>query len=183
MGTGFFLWGCREGGGEEGGVVKAAEGGKGERTPSEASGGRIEVVPLFHAETSGYRQEGHQVIADVEAWRQFWSLHTANRLPPEPLPEVDFAHQVVLVASRGEKPTSGYDVGIVSVDPTPDQGLKVRIRHGSPAPEAILAHAITAPITAVKVTRPRGRVEFVVEEGTGQAGPPPPLPGPPSSGH
>ena len=54
------------------------------------------------------------IKAEVE-WSDFWNVHTGGMLPQPPAPEVNFHHDMVLVAIAGTRATTGYSISFESL--------------------------------------------------------------------
>jgi hypothetical protein len=68
---------------------------------------RIEFSEVYHSVTQGPHKPVQAVIRDQEELQKL--------LPGIPVPAVDFADYQLIVIAIGDKPTSGYDVRIMSV--------------------------------------------------------------------
>ena len=103
------------------------------------------------------------MIRDSANWDAWWHAHVANVTPAPSTPKVDFASQMVLAVTMGERPTGGYAVAISDVtygaggDP-----LLVVVRETAPLKDAIVTQALTAPYHFVTVPRWSGTVQFGV---------------------
>jgi hypothetical protein len=68
--------------------------------------------------------EQYAVIRTQEAWTELWSIN--SKLPnAPPIPKIDFKHFVLLIASTGVKPSSGYKIIFDSVDTAPAPSKKM----------------------------------------------------------
>jgi hypothetical protein len=47
------------------------------------------------------------IIRDPDAWKAFWSIHTAGIIPPPPPPPIDFLRQVVIATIQGIQTSGG----------------------------------------------------------------------------
>lgn len=108
-----------------------------------------EVVQLFH---TGLEERQRTVIRDAAAWAALWNEITAPYQPRPALPAVDFATEMVIVASMGTRPTGGYAITIDGVYDA-DGKLYVAVRETSPGAGCMLTQALTSPMTAVRVPR------------------------------
>lgn len=121
----------------------------------------VDTVTLVETQRSGVGDEARRVIESPTEWEALWREHAAGRLPPEPLPQVDFGRRVVLVAALGRKPTGGFGIEIAGVEPTPGGGLEVRVVTRVPPEGAVTAAVMASPLVAVSVPRPSGPVRWV----------------------
>ena len=111
---------------------------------------------------SGIQEPRQEVITDRKNWEQFWSKHSRLTKPAAPLPEIDFAKQMVVAVTMGMKRTGGYSVEIMSVTPG-DGKLRITIKQGSPPPGAITIQSLTAPFHFVAAPKSDLKPEFIVE--------------------
>lgn len=110
---------------------------------------------------SGIRDQRALVIRDWAIWDALWKEHTAGRLPPPPLPTVDFSREMVVAFFLGEKPTSGYAVEIREVLLT-EAELRVRVEVTVPQKGAIVLQILTQPFHIICLPQHEGPVRFEV---------------------
>jgi hypothetical protein len=67
---------------------------------------------VLRSTESGIRSARDQVIRDSVTWGVLWDELHIDSDPKPPLPEVDFTHQMVVVAAMGEEPTSQFNIEI-----------------------------------------------------------------------
>jgi len=80
----------------------------------ESVGEAIEFVRNFPPATSGGIREPMQVVLkDPKALADLWEKANAHLAPLPAPPKVDFAKEMVALASLGLKPTAGYAIEIV----------------------------------------------------------------------
>ena len=109
---------------------------------------------------SGIADRRRLLIEDREAWFRFWAELQAKVTPvPEP-PAVDFSTHVVIGATMGERATGGYSIRIDDISRAGER-TRVVVVETAPGPTCATTQALTAPATAVTVSRPAGTVEFV----------------------
>ena len=118
---------------------------------------RPEPVPLTY--TSGLSEPQELVVRDAAAWAQVWEAIWRNHSPRPPLPDVDFAKEMVVVAALGARPTGGYSVFVDSASSAPG-AVSIRIRTVSPGRECAVTLAVTQPVDAARVARRDGPVVF-----------------------
>lgn len=131
-----------------------------EPPPSENQALSFEVIPEVHGtQISSIRDRRRTVIRTAKEWQEFWDEFTAATIPPPELPAIDFAARMVIVAAMGERTTGGYSIAIEDVTEG-DDGVTARVVETSPGASCLLSQVITAPVTAVSVTRREGSVTF-----------------------
>jgi hypothetical protein len=102
------------------------------------------------------------VIRDSTAWKDFWAQANAQVEPAPPLPAVNFADSMLLVATLGTRSSGGHSVSIDSV--ARGTTLRVFVTAVSPGSDCVTTMAITWPVQVVRVARFDGSVEFVEAE-------------------
>ena len=100
------------------------------------------------------------VLTDAAAWARLWGEATAGYHPRPPVPAVDFAADVVVVAAMGTRASGGYSIHIDRAYEA-DGRLHVVVREVTPGPRCATTAALTAPLTAVRVARGEAPVLFV----------------------
>lgn len=114
---------------------------------------------------SGIKEARQEVIQDKAAWEKLWTEHTKTTRNATPVPEVDFAKEMVIVATMGTKHTGGYSVEIVSAEPA-GKKLRVTVKQASPPPGSMAIQALTAPFHFVAAPRSDLAAEFVEGKAT-----------------
>jgi hypothetical protein len=109
---------------------------------------------------SGIKEARKEVVKDKVAWEKLWTEHAKTTRNAAPAPEVDFATDMVIVATMGTKRTGGYSVEIVNAD-IAGKKLVVSVKETSPKPGAMAIQALTAPFHFVTVPKKDLEVEFV----------------------
>jgi hypothetical protein len=103
----------------------------------------------------GYRTRQGQMIAGTDQWTALWQALHLTTIPQPPVPEVDFARQVVLVIFAGEKRGSGYMVFVREIVQTDDAVIvKVAEQRAMPANDSEPQPAYPFQI----VTMPRSKL-------------------------
>ena len=92
----------------------------------------------------------------VAAWAQIFGGPLA--LPP-PLPQVDFANEMIVLVASGSKPTSGFVIAVAAAAGTGDIA-SVTVRSLSPAAGCVTLPAVTEPYDMVRLPR-RDEVRFI----------------------
>ncbi len=121
------------------------------------------VVPtdrLASEQYSGIEQRQRRVIRSESEWSAFWAALYERQTPRPPRPDIDFDDEVAIVAALGERPTAGYAIEIGRVYRTP-AGLVAEVVETAPAPDCVLAQAVTAPVDVVRVPVAGREVRFV----------------------
>jgi protease stability complex PrcB-like protein len=122
------------------------------------SGDRSESVPIDrlrdgdHAYTtySGIANSTSVVVRDSAAWRHLWAELTRPFVPPPPLPPIDFAREMVVVAALGSRPTAGYDI-VIEGAARDSAGLEVAVRRTSPGAGCPVLAVVTQPVDLARV--------------------------------
>ncbi|HEU4508677.1 MAG TPA: hypothetical protein VFR78_10595 [Pyrinomonadaceae bacterium] len=101
------------------------------------------------------------VVRDRDTWVQVWSR--INRPPEPPLPEIDFAREMLVVAAMGWRPSSGYRIIIEKAylhEQYPRLEVVVRSIDNSKCPGLGHFTVITAPIDIVRLPQTDRGVVF-----------------------
>jgi hypothetical protein len=113
---------------------------------------------------SGYAEPTTIVIRDRETWQSVWGrLYDRGSTVP-PLPEIDFSHEIVLLAAAGSRPSSGYDVLITGASEA-DGVVTVEALIRSPAATCGTATVITEPVDLARMPGRNGTVRFHLTAG------------------
>ena len=129
-----------------------------------ASGAAVPVVrlraePYSLTYLSGLDEPRRTVVRDEPAWREAWSGIWRRHSPEPPLPQVDFAREMLVVAALGTRPTTGYSILIDSAF-ADGEGLLVQVRTIAPGPRCGTGQALTQPVDVARVPRTEGAVRF-----------------------
>lgn len=115
---------------------------------------------------SGLASPTRLAIFDAATFAETWGRAFANHDPKPALPQVDFAHEFVVVAAMGVQGTGGYAIE-VSGAATDDVGVVVGVKLTVPGKGCVVTQASTQPTDIVKVKRPSsGTVRVSFEEQT-----------------
>jgi hypothetical protein len=110
---------------------------------------------------SGYQAPARLIIADEQAWAAAWAtIHLGNSEQP-PLPAINFASSVLVLAAMGERPSTGYSVTILEVRASSGT-LNVTVRERSPGSSCFTGAAMTSPVHVVEVPRQGTTGNFTV---------------------
>ena len=126
----------------------------------------FEVIPEVHTTVvSGIVDRRRMVIGSASEWEEFWNEFAGVIVPTPDPPVIDFETRMVIVAAMGARATGGYTIAIDEVSEGED-GVTTRVIETSPGASCLLTQLITAPVTAVSVTRHEGSAVFVEETNT-----------------
>ena len=104
---------------------------------------------------SGIDTPRQVTVKTAAEFATLWKQHAADRK----MPDVDFANNVVVGIFLGSRPTAGYGVEIVSVQPE-SGALVVKYKESRPRPDMITAQMLTSPFHLVAVPKFDGTVRF-----------------------
>jgi hypothetical protein len=121
---------------------------------------RLRAEPFSFTSASGYRAPQRAVIGDSAAWQAAWSTLWAGSTSAPPLPAVDFAREVIVLAALGERPTGGYQILVDSATAGEADGAVVHVRTVSPGARCNVFQALTQPVDVARLPRVRGPVTF-----------------------
>jgi hypothetical protein len=145
-------------------VVVLAGCGDGPVEPRDGQGGVLlqtsQVVNVTDA-WSGYQAATRVVISNADAWATAWATIHAHYTEVPPLPSVDFASSVLVLAAMGPRPTTGHSVTIDEVRAS-DGTLQVNVTERTPGPTCGTGQAITSPVHVVQAPRQGTTASFTV---------------------
>lgn len=134
-----------------------------------AGGAVHEASPSMHlieqGRHSGIRFERMEVIRSDTALQNLWAAHFAPAMPSEPVPDVDFQHDMVIAVYLGQYRTGGYSVTVTSVHKSA-AGIEVGVQRTSPGPGCRRTQMLTQPFVMVKVPRIEGPAHFAMTDKT-----------------
>ncbi len=130
-------------------------------------------LPLARIENSnwgGFDTTATLVIRDAVAWSAFWQRMWGGVNEPPPLPEVDFATDMIVAFASGVQPTLGYDVVLTGAgeDRT---GMWIQALERSPGSNCLEGQVVTHPIDVARVPLRPDPVGFIVTSGVVHCGP------------
>ena len=99
---------------------------------------------------SGVSEAGQIIVRTQAEWNALWQKHSSMESNRSQAPALDFNKEIVTGIFLGQKPTSGYDVEIISMERS-DGTLTVSLREKSPQPGAVLTQAFTQPFHMVRI--------------------------------
>lgn len=121
-----------------------------------------EVVSPY---SGGLAQPEHRVVQSREEWEELWreleprTSRKQGQTLPNPVPDIDFQRNVLIVAAMGTRPNGGYSVEIPSLEESSNR-IVVTVAEKSPGPKCGTAQAITHPIAIVTTARTEKPFEF-----------------------
>ena len=121
---------------------------------------------LVRAHSSAFSEETRQVITDSATLRQVWTAAFAGRDFGVPVPRVDFAREIVIVAGMGARSSGGYAIHVDSVRAM-GNALEIFVRSIWPGPQCKAGPRPTEPVVFVAVPWSGLRREFVESRVTG----------------
>lgn len=131
--------------------------------PAEMQPVRFEPLPDAQAVRfySGMTTRQRLVIRDAATWANVWQQLASPFQPVPPVPAVDFATSLVVVAAMGQKNTGGYAITVDDVRATAGE-VSISVTEQAPGSGCSVIQALTAPVAVVVVTpRFAGPATFV----------------------
>ena len=117
---------------------------------AEASDGYspISFVSIGQGSASGIVDPREIVIQSEQEWWDLWKHHAPSGSPPP----VDFATELVVGIFAGQRPTSGYQVQVVTVERVGAE-TSVIYQIKSPPKDALVAQVLTQPFHLIRLPR------------------------------
>ncbi len=109
---------------------------------------------------SGATTRQRLIVRDAASWAEAWSRITGPDHPTPPLPAVDFASNVVIIASMGTQPTLSPSITIDDIRIT-NGNASIIIIERTPGRGCLGATAISNPIAAAAVPLFAGKATFL----------------------
>jgi hypothetical protein len=97
----------------------------------------------------------YRIRTEEELGLLWKAIHEDDEMP---VPYVDFEAHDVLAVFEGERPSSGYDISVVSVENASDGTLKVTVLHEEPGNTCITTAVITSPFELVVVPKSDAKI-------------------------
>jgi uncharacterized membrane protein len=115
------------------------------------------ITTIASGDGSGIVRPGRTIARDRMEWQALWAAHAG---PAAPVPDVDFAREMVVAAFAGERPSPGYAIEIADAR---EEGaaLAIEIKEVPPPRGAVAAQVIVSPFHIVRMGRWNGEVRFV----------------------
>lgn len=113
----------------------------------------------WRGDDSGITDFREVVVRTDADWRTLWKAHTAHRVPPPPVPPVDFTSAQVVGVFLGQRSSGGYAVDILSLSDEAD-ARTVTYREIRPPANTLQITVLTQPFHLRTVPRRDGPVRF-----------------------
>jgi hypothetical protein len=120
---------------------------------------RLRAEPYSFTHYSGLIEPQRLVVRDPLAWAETWAVIWARHSPLPQLPQVDFAHEMLVVVALGERLTGGYGILVDSAVATTDH-VDIWIRAISPGSGCAVTLALSQPVDIARLPRGEGVVRF-----------------------
>jgi hypothetical protein len=124
------------------------------------------VMPLntvIESEQSGIQVPQRMVIRDEATWEAVWAQLQGASTSSLPMPQIDFTKNMILVATLGTKPTSGYTVTFGPTYET-DTQVTAYVQKTVPGRKCGTAEMVTHPFSVASLPRTDLVVKFVETE-------------------
>jgi hypothetical protein len=108
----------------------------------------IQFRSLARGEANLNKGGGLFFCRNQQAWAAEWRMLHRQSRPEPPLPQVDWATDMVALLVSGIRTTGGYDLMIESIA-IDDASIKVRAVESRPGRDAVTTQALTNPYHAV----------------------------------
>lgn len=118
-------------------------------TKSEEKNIRFET--LWRNNYGGYAERGNFVIKSAADWKDTW-----DAMPDD----INFAEQMLIAVSMGERNTGGYAVEIMTVVEKPAR-LEISVKYIVPGKGVLVMQALTQPHHIIKLKRTDKEVMFI----------------------
>ena len=125
-----------------------------------ASTGPQPIRQLLQEHSSGVNDSTRRVINDSATLAQVWATVFAGRSEAPPVPAVNFANEMVIVASMGTRSSGGYTISVDSARVAGSE-LQVFVRSQAPGPLCGTTGALTQPVVIVAVPRVSAMPRYV----------------------
>jgi hypothetical protein len=113
----------------------------------------------FSDKSTGPRESIRELVKDDASWKSVWGKLTRGVRPAKPAPAVDFARQMVVVVSQGQRANDCYDIQIIEVKDTPSC-LEVEVRQAFPLDNSGCGDMLCYPWDAVVLHKSEKEVRF-----------------------
>lgn len=91
-------------------------------------------------------EERREVLRDAEALAERWNELYSHRSEPPARPSVDFEERVVVFATLGQRPTSGYSIELERAVHDEERGVvELMVREVEPGPSCMVQQVLTFP--------------------------------------
>lgn len=123
-------------------------------------GSIIRFNTLYLSSRGGLAQPQTMVIKDEAGWQQLQSRLPSRRIPPQPLPPVEFQTLDVIAVFLGERPSGGYAIMVKQVLRKGEKVVVV-VEESIPGEGCMRTMAFTRPFHLVAVPKLKLPVEFI----------------------
>jgi hypothetical protein len=120
---------------------------------------RLSSRDLSFSTFSGFTDSVRLVVRDSATWRDTWRTIHQPFIPPPPVPPIDFARDMVVVAALGARPSEGYEIVVENVRED-SSGIEVALRVTEPARGCPVAAVMTQPVDLARISASARRVRF-----------------------
>ena len=150
----------------EGGTSQSVDDNLKKSDSEKAVAPPIVLTPLdnairgYYQYSSGYADSARLVIRDEAAWSDVWTRLVSNSGPKPALPSVDFATEMLIVATLGTRSSGGYSIKVTAAEQLTDH-IAVTILRTSPGRSCGTTAALTAPADVVRMRRSDLPVRFI----------------------
>ena len=121
--------------------------------PACGAAGAVSLVPIEAGAFSQQHERSFLVSASSADFGALYRRIHSGRMPPPTAPRVDFAEHVVVIASMGARPTTGYGIGFVGTAQVEEGVATVRVSERAPAAGTVRGAAVTAPYAIATLSR------------------------------
>ena len=121
-------------------------------TPVQTEESIVTITPVTLRQGDQWPARGERtflLITGPRSWATFLKQQQANRFP---WPDIDWEHEVVLVALMGAKRTGGYRITLRQVT-VKDGRVTVMVEERTPQPGEMVIQVLTSPFHVVSVPR------------------------------
>jgi hypothetical protein len=117
------------------------------------------VVVLNNGHNGGFIEKENRIITSEEELKSVWNQAFKNYSKKEPLPEVDFSKNIVVLVALGERNAGGYSIKVKNAVPT-KAGILVTVEETSPGKTCMLTTAMTYPYQIVQLNTTNKKITF-----------------------
>ena len=140
------------------GVVTLASGCASPAAPSDTTVATLDESLESVESESAVRTESTFVIRDAQTFERIWTQVFSRRTTRE-MPAIDFRQQMVVIATMGPQPTTGYGIRFTGVR-RGARGLIVGVETLSPGPDCVVSPTVTFPVALARLRRFDGQIGF-----------------------
>lgn len=126
----------------------------------------LEFQTLAEGSYSAIEAESQALISDAADWQAFWTRLHANRSPEPPLPQVDFASEMVLACTLGSRNSGGFQIKVAALAHVGNL-CHLSLLYTEPGSNCFTTEALTQPYHIV-VLRKTGLTQIQLEVKTQQ---------------